>query len=124
MRTLRRLHLYLGCFFAPLLVFYVSTGCYQTLNPERNKVAGEKGGLLFNLRSVHVDQIYPNAASQSYSPKFFRLLVAIMAISLLLTSALGIVLAFRSSRSQWPVWLSLTLGIGVPILVLWLGQNR
>jgi len=35
MKKLRRVHLYLGCFFAPLLIFYVVTGWYQTVNPDR-----------------------------------------------------------------------------------------
>ena len=59
MRLLRRLHLYLGCFFAPLLLFYVTTGWYQTVTLRRNKVPGEAEDWLGRLRSVHVDQIYP-----------------------------------------------------------------
>ena len=35
MKLIRRIHLYLGCFFTPLLIFYVATGWYQTVNPDR-----------------------------------------------------------------------------------------
>jgi hypothetical protein len=124
MKLLRRLHLYLGCFFTPLLLFYVATGWYQTLNINRNKSIGEKGNWLTNLRSIHVDQIYPTESASSYSPFLFRGLVVVMSISLIVTVGLGIFLAFRSSRKQWPVWLSLSLGILLPVLFLWLGQSR
>ena len=124
MKFLRRLHLYLGCFFAPLLLFYVSTGWYQTLNVNRNKAVGEKGDWISNLRSIHVDQIYPTETANSYSPVLFRALVVVMSISLIVTVGLGIFLAFRSSRKLWPVWLSLGLGILLPALFLWLGQSR
>jgi hypothetical protein len=33
-------------------------------------------------------------------------------------------LAFKALRPRWPVWASLALGLAVPVLVLWLGQNR
>jgi len=37
---------------------------------------------------------------------------------------LGIILAFRSSHAKWPVWMSLGLGVALPIVLLWLGQKR
>lgn len=124
MRTVRRLHLYLGCFFAPLLLFYVATGWYQTFNPNRAKTAAESETWLMRLRQVHVDQIYPSATAQGYSPRLFRGLVAVMALALSATVALGVFLAFRGSRTPWPVALCLVLGVLVPALLLWLGQRR
>ncbi|MBI2928700.1 MAG: DUF543 domain-containing protein [Verrucomicrobia bacterium] len=124
MKSLRRVHLYLGCFFAPLLLFYVATGWYQTFHTNRNKTPGELGGWKERLTSVHVDQIYPTEAAESFSPALFRAFVVAMAIALITTVALGILLAFRTSRRQWPVWLCLGLGIVVPVLLLWLGQKR
>lgn len=124
MKTLRRLHLYLGCFFAPLLLFYIATGWYQTVNTNRNKSLGEKGDWVSSLTSVHVDQIYPSEKAEAYSPKLFQVLVVIMSVSLIATVLLGIFLAFRSTRQQWPVWLALALGVALPILFLWLGQKN
>ena len=124
MKKVRRLHLYLSCFFAPLLLFYIGTGWYQTLNPNRNKGLAETGDWISRLRSVHVDQVYPSDSVKEYSPAFFRFLVVVMSICLITTVALGIYLAFRSTRHSWPVWLSLTAGIVVPFLLLWLGQSR
>jgi hypothetical protein len=124
MKHIRRWHLYLSCFFAPLLVFYTATGWYQTFNQNRNKAFGERGDWIANLRSVHVDQIYPSEKVERYSPQLFQLLVAVMSICLLATTALGIYLAFRSNRRPWTVCLSLCLGVALPVLLLWLGHKH
>jgi hypothetical protein len=124
MKNIRRWHLYLSCFFTPMLLFYVASGWYQTFNINRNKATGEASDWIARLRSIHVDQIYPSDKINSYSPVMFRWLVAIMSICLIITVALGIILAFRSTRKGWTVWLSLGLGIAVPIILLWLGQSR
>jgi hypothetical protein len=124
MKLLRRLHLYLGCFFAPLLLFYVATGWYQSVTLRRNKGLGEAEDWLSKVRSVHVDQIYPSESANGYSPTLFRILVVAMSIALIVTTVLGIVLAFRSTPRKHFVWLSLALGIAVPILLLWLGLKR
>lgn len=124
MKVLRRVHLYLGCFFAPLLLFFILTGWYQTVTVDRRKGVGEAETMIERLRSIHVDQIYPTESAMSYSPWLFKWLVVFMAIALSLTVILGIVLAFRSIRQHWLVWLSLGLGIAFPMLLLWLGQRR
>jgi hypothetical protein len=35
-----------------------------------------------------------------------------------------VVLAFRTSRNKWTVWVSLALGVVLPIVLLWLGQKH
>jgi len=124
MKLIRRIHLFLGCFFAPLLLFYVCTGWYQSVTLRRNKGVGEAEDWPSRLRSVHVDQIYPTESADAYSPWLFRALVVTMAIALIVTIVLGVILAFRSIRQRWLVWLSLGLGFLVPALFLWLGQRR
>jgi len=124
MKRLRRLHTYLGCFFAPLLLFFLLTGWYQALMHNRQKGTGEPGDWKAPLTSVHVDQIYPAQSANSYSPTLFRGLVVVMAVALILTLALGVTLAIRFTPNKRAVWLSLVFGVGVPILFLWLGQRR
>jgi len=124
MKFLRRLHLFLGCFFAPMLLFYVATGWYQTLTVRRNKVPGEAQDWLGRVRSVHVDQLFPTESANAYSPGLFRGLVVCMAVALIVTIVLGVVLAFRSLRQRWLVLLCLALGVLLPVLCLWLGQRR
>jgi multidrug efflux pump subunit AcrB len=125
MSALRRLHTYLGCFFAPLLLFYVLTGWYQTVYHDRLKSPGDAETLGERLRTIHVDQIYPTNREFSHpsSPKLFQALVVIMAIALVVTVILGVILAFRSIRNPGMVVMSLVLGILVPLALLWLGHH-
>jgi hypothetical protein len=125
MKSLRRLHLYLGVFFAPLLLFFILTGWYQTLYPNRLKSPSDAESLVQKLQTVHVDQIYPTSREVEHpaSPKLFKTLVVVMSVAMVITVALGVYLAFKSLRPRWPVWLSLALGISVPVLALWLGQR-
>ncbi len=124
MKLLRRLHLYLGCFFAPLLFFYVATGWYQTVTVDRRKGLGEAETWIDRLRSVHVDQVYPTDSAMGFSPRLFQILVVLTSMALMATLIIGVVLAFRSTRRRWLVWLALGLGIALPVLLLWLGQQR
>ncbi len=126
MKLLRRLHLYLGCFFAPLLLFYILTGWYQTLNPNRLKSPSEAETLLQKFRVVHSDQIFPseNELDKPSSPKKYQALVVVMSIASTVMILIGLVLAFKTLRAQWPVWVSLTLGVVLPAFLLWLGQGR
>src|SRR4051812_40468886 len=109
MRSMRRLHTYLGCFFAPLLLFYILTGWYQTMYHDRLKSPGDAETIGEPLRTVHVDQIYPTNGeiSRPSSPKLFQALVVVMALALIVTIPLGVVLAFRTIRKPWPVLFSL-----------------
>ena len=124
MKRIRQLHLYLGCFFAPLLLFYVGTGWYQTLQVDRRKNPAEAESVLRKLVAVHTDQIYPAAFANSWSPALFKFLVVVMSIALIATTLLGVYLAMRAMRGRWLVWASLLLGVLVPAFTLWLGAKR
>ena len=87
MKYLRRVHTFLGCFFAPLLLFFVATGWYQTLNPDRKKGEGEADTLVGRLSTVHVDQHFPTASAQVYHTALFRYLVVVMCVALITTIA-------------------------------------
>lgn len=124
MRLLRRIHLHLGVFFTPLLLFFVLTGWYQTVTPDRRKGASDSDDWISRMTRVHVEQYYPSKTAESYSTKLFTALVVVLSIALSATVLLGVVLAFQALRSPWAVWLSLVLGFVVPLLTLWLGQKR
>ncbi len=125
MKFIRKLHLYLGVFFAPLLLFYIGSGLYQTVNPARLKSPAEAESLVQKFRVVHTDQIYPGGGDvRRQSPKGFQALVMAMSLAMIVSTLLGLVLAFKFTRQRWPVWLALLLGTSAPILMLWLGQRR
>lgn len=125
MKWIRRTHLYLGCFFTPLLLFYLLTGWYQTVNQERMKHPSEAETFLQKARTVHVDQIYPgeDEFTKPSSPKMFQALVVVMSIAATLTIALGLYLGFKTIRPQWAFWATLVGGVLIPILMLWLGRK-
>lgn len=123
MKFLRRLHLYLGCFFTPLLLFFIGTGWYQTVNTNRNKGIGEGGGWREKLTSIHVDQVFPTESAETYSPQMFQYLIIVMSVALIVTILLGVYLAFKTSRKAWTVLIALLLGLITPIVLLWLGQS-
>jgi hypothetical protein len=124
-KTIRKLHLYLSVFFAPLLIFFICTGWYQTVSAQRNKLLAEQDTLASKLTSIHVDQIFPSeTGTTEYSTTLFKILVVTMSISLLVTIALGIILAFRSTKRSWLVGVFLFLGICLPVVFLWLGQPK
>jgi hypothetical protein len=124
-KAIRKIHLYLSVFFAPLLIFFVATGWYQTVTVQRNKLLGEQDTFVSRLTSVHVDQIYPsNSGTGEYSTLLFKSLVISMSVALLVTIGLGIILAFKTSRRAWVVCACLGLGVCLPVVFLWLGQPK
>lgn len=125
MKLIRKLHLFLGVFFTPLLVFFVATGWYQTLEPERLKTPGDAETLLQKLRVVHTDMIFPGNRefSRPSSPKLFQGIVGAMSAAVLGTTALGVYLAFRTVRSKGWVVFSLVAGLLVPVALLWAGRR-
>jgi hypothetical protein len=124
MKAIRRLHLYLGCFFAPMLLFFVATGGFQTLYPDRRKVPGEADAIMERLQLVHTKSLLPSSSAAGYSTGPFRFLVVVMAAALIATVILGIVLAIRLSRPKWLVWIVLAFGALVPVALLLLGQRH
>ncbi len=125
-KNLRRSHLYLGCFFTPMLLFYILTGWMQVVDPDRLKSPADAETFIQKIRTVHVDQVYPGQDELDVpsSPKAFKALTVIMCVAATVTIVLGLVLAFKSLKNQWPVWISIVLGVLLPILMLWLGQGR
>lgn len=125
MKRLRQLHLHLGVFFTPLLLFFVLTGWYQTVDQDRLKSPGEAETLLQKFRVVHTDQIYPEtgALRQKAKPTLFRGLVVAMSIALALTTLLGLGLAFRFTKPAWVPWVILAGGLLLPIAVLWTARR-
>jgi len=93
-------------------------------NPDRRKGVSDSQDLVSRLSRVHVEQYYPTESASGYSTRLFRVFIVIMANALIATVILGIILAFRTSRNKWPVWLSLALGIALPVILLWLGQKH
>jgi len=121
-KVMRNIHLYLGVFFAPLLMFFLISGSWQTFNfCDENKAAGYKPpAIIKSLSAVHTDQRWVDDERVPSSVPF-KWLVVLMAIGLLVTTILGIVMAFKYTR-PWIVWACLSVGIAVPCFLIWIAR--
>lgn len=110
MKQLRTIHLYLGCVFAPLLLFFAISGIWQTL--------GIQSELLQKISSVHTQARWKDGSELGSLP--LKIVVVLMALSFVLTTLLGVAMAFKFGRSRKATLVCLALGLLIPaVLVLW-----
>ena len=121
MKRIRQIHLYLGVFFAPLVIFFALSGALQTFrlqdSPKDNSYTPP--AWIVRLAEVHINQrpVKDRSISPSYPLKWF---VVLMAAGLISTSILGIYMAFKYNRDRRIVWAMIILGIIIPIALLYL----
>ncbi len=108
MQKLRSLHLYLGCLFAPLLLFFALSGIWQTI--------GWHTPLLEKLSSLHTERPWKDHSELGSFP--MRMLTVLMAVSFIITTVLGIVMAIRFGRSRTAAWGCLACGAVVPLCLV------
>jgi hypothetical protein len=118
-KVMRNIHLYLGVFFAPLLMFFLISGSWQTFDLHEASDSGDykPPAIIKSLSAVHKDQRWADRQKKPESSVPFRYLVLLMAAGLLVTTALGIVMAFKYTR-PWIVWVLLAMGISIPCWML------
>jgi 4-amino-4-deoxy-L-arabinose transferase-like glycosyltransferase len=116
----RRVHLFLGVFFSPLLLMFIITGWWQTVTTDEEKEAA--GGffhtLMENFSNVHTDHYYPHAGASQHSHAAFKILVVAMCLALITAIGLGLMLAWRLHK-KWLVVTAFLLGILLPALLAW-----
>ena len=122
---LRKIHLYLGCIFAPMLILFIVTGCLQTFNLHRQMKNSSytPPQIVSSLTQVHMDQRFTSKdvfPKSSYPLKIFILL---MSLGLLATTLLGIFMAFKVNKNKALVWICLLSGILIPAFFLWIGYG-
>ena len=124
-KTMRNVHLYLGCFFAPLLIFFVVSGCWQTFDLHHAGNAGrgyKPPEIIKSLSQVHMNQRWADHDLHPAPSTAFRYLTVLMAAGLLVTTVLGIMMAFKFTRS-WMVWGCLLMGVTMPYFLLWMARG-
>lgn len=120
MKQLRTVHLYLGCVFGPLLLYFAISGIWQTL---KLHLAPDGSPALAVLSTIHTSRALKSAGTSTLSSPLLETYIVAMAIGLVLTAILGIVMAIRFGRSKRAVWLSLAVGTLLPfslVLRSWL----
>jgi hypothetical protein len=118
MNKLREIHLYLGCLFAPILIFFAITGAWQLFALHRGRKDGSyiPPRVVALLSDVHQFQHIPPSNYEASTPLRYFVLAA--AFGLVATTILGIVMALRYGRNRaWAV-LCLAGGIIIPVGLL------
>jgi hypothetical protein len=108
MQKLRSIHLYLGCIFAPMLLFFAVSGIWQTL--------GIHSSFLQWLSALHTSARFKNGHEPS-SPAY-RFLVIIMAVSFVISTILGVIMALKFTKSRQAAFYCLALGVIIPALLV------
>ena len=118
--SLRKLHLYLGCLFAPALIFFTVSGCLQTfdLSQAHRDSPFQPPYFLQVLSAVHMHQRLTPGPGQDSTP--FKIFVVIMSAALMVTVLIGVRLAFQTSRNLLAVSSCLAAGVLLPLLLLML----
>ena len=104
MQKLRSIHLYLGCIFAPLLLFFAISGIWQTL--------GFQSEFLQKLSSIHTERAWKDGSELGSFP--LRMFVIVMAVSFILTTILGVIMAVKFGRNRKAAFYCLALGLVIP----------
>ncbi len=121
MRKIRKAHLYLGTIFAPLIIFLAFSGALQTFelhDPPRGSMFAPHAWIN-KLAQVHKNQRTEGPPSQRHSLPL-RWFFVIASVGLIITSIIGIYMAFKYTRSHTLVYLSLAIGVILPIAFLYL----
>ena len=120
MKFLRTLHLYLGCLFAPMLIFFAVTGSWQLFNwheSTKDKTYTAPPALAA-LSFIHKDAHIPGTPGRKPTPlRYFMLATA---AGLIATAVIGIIMAYRFSQRPSVATICLLMGIALPGLLLWI----
>ena len=124
MKTIRQFHLYLGCVFAPLLIYFCLSGTWQVfrLNDVPKNEVSPMRSALHQLSSPHLHSAMPGSDPRVSHSTVFTWLSAVMALGMVLSAVLGVILAFRFTKRPLLVFLCLALGLAIPLLFLLMSQ--
>jgi hypothetical protein len=116
-RLLRRIHLYLGTIFAPLLLLFALSGSWQIYrwNDAKKDGSYKPSPFVRTLSSIHRDSTVAKGVPASEG---FKLFAGIACLALITTTILGIVMAYRYTGSPVTVTLCLLAGTGIPLVLL------
>jgi hypothetical protein len=109
MQRLRRFHLYLGCFFAPMLLFFVISGIWQTLG------WNDHSNALRWLSTIHKNHGLKGLPQLNSS--LLAMFVIAMAVGLAVSIVTGVIMAFKFGRARITFY-SLFAGLVVPLLII------
>ncbi|MDD5263011.1 MAG: hypothetical protein PHD76_14300 [Methylacidiphilales bacterium] len=116
MKTLRSIHLYIGCIFAPMICFFAATGIMQKIWLHGSQK--QTHGFLGLLSTLHTGLGFKTSDHIStLSSDLMDWFVWIMALSLVLNVILGVVMAYKFGHGKTATW-CLLVGVAAPLLII------
>jgi len=106
-KRLRALHLYLGCIFAPMLIFFAVSGTWQTL--------GFRSGIFVWLSTIHTEWAMKNGSQLGSFP--LRIFVVVMAASFVVSTIFGVAMALKHGSRRKAMG-CLTCGVILPAAIV------
>ncbi|HXF11235.1 MAG TPA: hypothetical protein VN625_10660 [Desulfuromonadaceae bacterium] len=122
MKALRSIHLYVGCLFAPMLVFFAVSGLWQTMGWQWNNKGGSTACLAL-LSTIHTGRGIKSTVVQNLSSTSMQWFVIAMALSLVLNIILGVAMAFKFGHKR-PALYCLLAGFTAPVILVLLALHR
>jgi hypothetical protein len=118
-KVMRNIHLYLGVFFAPMLMFFLISGSLQTFGLHEASKSGNyvPPAIIKLFSDVHKDQRWGEGKLAPRSSVPLKWLIILMSAGLLVTTVLGILMAFKYTK-PWIVWTCLFIGVAIPCFLL------
>ena len=119
LQRIRRLHTWLGVFFSPLLLLFIVTGWWQTFVTDEDRDKGAFNSAMGKISNIHTDDYFERTGGSHHASGTFKILVACMAVSLILTILLGLALACQNKKGMAWLAVAFVLGIIIPVLILY-----
>jgi hypothetical protein len=113
MQKLRNVHLYLGCVFAPMLVFFAVSGIWQSFSLHYS-ASGESRALAL-ASTIHTGRGLKAGDPSTLSSPLLHWFIIAMAVGFIATTILGVVMALRHGKSRRAALICLLLGILFPV---------
>jgi hypothetical protein len=136
--AVRRIHLFIGVFIAPSVLFFAVTGSLQLFSLHEAHGSYEPPALIAALAKVHKDQVFAVEKKETAGPDkgnaprrrdrgeggpkatTLTLKVFFLAVAggLIVSTCLGLWMALAASRERAVAWLLLLAGAAIPIALL------
>jgi hypothetical protein len=110
MKKLRSLHLYLGCIFAPMLLFFAISGIWQTIGMHFHS------GALAGLSTIHMGMRLKSGFT--LSSVVLRGFIIVMALGFIVSTILGIIMAVTQGGNRRTAFYCLVFGVLFPLAVM------
>jgi hypothetical protein len=122
MKALRTAHLYLGCLFAPLIVYFCLSGAWQLfeLNDAPKENPSALRSVLHEISNPHTHSTAPLRSPKVSRSTLFSVAALLAAVGMILTSAIGVMLAWQFRARRTLVISCLLAGVILPAGLLYL----